>query len=165
MLDAFTRAKGNMNKVYEEVMLSNPLDDEKRFRKILDQAIKVGDVHAFTKYTDEPKRSIDRRMQKAKKEAKEAEEAAKEMGLDKNDVDASNGRTANLGDAGLAALIQQRQKQRAGDWIANLEAKYAQKEPKNTKRRKKHNADTIDEPPEEAFQETARRGKKAKVNK
>ena len=155
-----------MNKVYEEVMLSNPLDDEKRFRKMLDQAIKAGDVHAFTKYTNEPKRSIERRIERAKREAKEAEEAAEEMGLDKNgDADASGGRAAKSGDAGLAALIQQRQKQRAGDLIASLEAKYTQKDTKNSKRRKKRPSDAPEEPPEEAFKATARRGKKAKVNK
>ena len=155
-----------MNKVYEEVMLSNPLDDEKRFRKMLDQAIKAGDVHAYTKYTNEPKRSIERRIEKAKKEAKEAEEAAEEMGLDKDDgADASGGRAAKSGDAGLAALIQQRQKQRAGDFLAGLEAKFVQKEAKNSKRRKKRSSDAPDEPPEEAFEATARRGKKAKVKK
>ena len=153
-----------MNKVYEEVMFSNPLDDEKRFRKILDQAIKAGDVHAFTKYTKEPQRSVDRRIQKAKKEAREAKEAAKEMGLDKDDADTADDRGVNSGDAGLAAMIQQRQKQRAGDFIADLEARYVQKETKNSKRRKKHSSDVLDEPPEEAFRETARRGKKVKLS-
>ena len=164
LLDAFTRAKGNMNKVYEEVMLSNPLEDEKRFRKILDQAIKAGDVHAFTKFRNESPKSVDRRMQKAKKEAREAEKAAKEMGLDKDGADTVDDTGANPGNAGLAAIIQQRQKQRAGDFIADLEARYAQKESKNSKRRKKRPSDVLDEPPEEAFQKTARRGKKTKVN-
>lgn len=163
LLDAFTRAKGDMNKVYEEVMLSNPLDDEKRFRKILNQAIKAGDVHAFKKFTSESQKSVDRRMQKAKREAGEARKAAKEMGLDKDGADTVDNAGGNPGNAGLAAIIQQRQKQRAGDFIADLEARYAKKESKNSKSRKKRQPDKLDEPPEEAFQETARRGKKAKV--
>ena len=56
----------------------------------------------------------------------------------------------------LAALIQQRQKARAGDFFAGLEAKYT---PKKGKKR----PSPEDEPPEEAFQRNAVKGKKGKA--
>ena len=56
----------------------------------------------------------------------------------------------------LAGLIQQRQK-RAGDFFAGLEAKYA---PKKGKKR----PSPEDEPPEEAFQRNAVKGKKGKAS-
>ena len=59
----------------------------------------------------------------------------------------------------LAALIQQRQKSRAGGFLDHLEAKYAPKS-KGSKR-----ATPMEEPLEEAFQATAARAKKRKQSK
>lgn len=63
-------------------------------------------------------------------------------------------------ESALKALIQQRQKGREESFLANLEAKYAPKAKKGRKR-----AQMEDEPPEEAFQKTAERAKKAKSRK
>ncbi|KAJ9630420.1 hypothetical protein H2203_000940 [Taxawa tesnikishii (nom. ined.)] len=143
LLAAYTDAEGDMDAVYEEVMLSEPAADDERFRKIIDEAIKNG-------------QSRKARITKAGKEAKEAEELAKELGVHDKLNKKGKGKKGDVEDEGaLAALIRQRQKGRANDFLANLEAKYA---PKGGKR-----APPSDEPPEEAFQKTeARRTKKSK---
>jgi DnaJ homolog subfamily C member 9 len=153
-----------MDAVYEEVMLSNPIDDDDRFRAIIDEEIDAKRVEAYDSYVKETKASKRRRKESAKKEALEAEEAAKELGVAEQLF--GNGESKKKGKAkngesdttALAALIQQRQKQRGADFLADLEAKYAPK--KGTKRGKRP---AEDEPPEEAFQRTADRAKKSKI--
>lgn len=65
-----------MAKVYEEVMLSNPLEDEDRFREVIGEAIEKGEVQAYDSYVKESKKSKDARMRKARKEAEDAEKEA-----------------------------------------------------------------------------------------
>jgi DnaJ family protein C protein 9 len=153
-----------MDAVYEEVMLSNPIDDDDRFRAIINEEIDAKRVEAYDKYVKETKASKRRRKESARKEALEAEETAKELGV--ADQLFGNGETKKKGKAkdgesdtnALAALIQQRQKQRQEDFYADLEAKYA---PKKGGRKGKRPAE--DEPPEEAFQRIADRAKKNKL--
>ena len=161
LLGAFEKVKGDMNRLYDEIMLSNPVDDEKRFRKIIEKAIEQGEIVAYAKFTNETKDRINRRLQRARKEAKEAEKAAAELNVEKTAPHASSIDS----EPGLAALIQQRQKQRAGDFLANLEAKYVRGSGRNTKRNKKELKDIPNEPSEEAFQEVANRAKRAKIKK
>ena len=168
VIAAYIEGEGDMEKIYEEVMLSDPLEDEDRFRKWIDDEIEAGRVEAYDAYSKEGKKGRQRRMKAAKKEREEAEEYAKELGV--HDKLFGNGETN--GDSpkkkpkkgeedigGLAALIQQRNKERSKDFFADLEAKYA---PKKSKKRKS-GADEVDEPPEEAFDRTAKRAKKAKA--
>ncbi|KAL8720479.1 MAG: hypothetical protein Q9225_002667 [Loekoesia sp. 1 TL-2023] len=77
VLASYTKHGGKMGKLYEEVMLSNPLEDETRFQKIVDEAIKNGEVEAHGAYVNETKKSKDTRMKKAKREAEEAEKEAR----------------------------------------------------------------------------------------
>lgn len=81
VLAAYTRFKGNMDGVYESVMLSNVLEDDDRFRGIIDEAITAGDVKSFPKYTNETAASKKARVATAKNESNEAEEYAKELGV------------------------------------------------------------------------------------
>ncbi|RQM07723.1 hypothetical protein DH86_00001742, partial [Scytalidium sp. 3C] len=53
ILIAYENHKGKMDAIYETVMLSNPLDDEERFREIIDAAIASGDVQSYKAYTHE----------------------------------------------------------------------------------------------------------------
>ncbi|KAL8920104.1 MAG: hypothetical protein Q9208_006457 [Pyrenodesmia sp. 3 TL-2023] len=76
VLDMYTKHKGKMAKVYEEVMLSNPLEDEDRFREVIHEAIEKGEVQAYDSYVKESKKSKDARMRKARKEAEDAEKEA-----------------------------------------------------------------------------------------
>jgi DnaJ family protein C protein 9 len=164
VIEAYINSEGDMDAVYEEVMLSNPMDDDERFRAIIDAEIDAKRVEAYDTYVKESKASKRRRKENAKTEALEAEEAAKELGVheqlfgNRESKKKAKAKSKEPDTSGLAALIQQRQKQRQGDFFADLEAKYApKKSSKNGKRRAE------EEPPEEAFQRTAERAKKSKL--
>lgn len=161
VIAAYVNYEGDMDAIFEEVMLSNPLEDEERFRGMIDEEIAEKRVEGYDAYVKESKAKRKKRVQEAKKEAKEAMEMAKELGVEDRLFGKENGKKSKKGEediSGLSAIIQQRQKERAGDFLADLEAKYAPK--KSAGKKGKRVAD--DEPSEEAFQKTAQRVKKAK---
>lgn len=82
MLAAYEVGEGDMERVYEEVMLSNPLEDEERFRGVIDEAVGSGEVKRFKKYAEESEKDRKRRMKKARAEAEEAAELARELGVE-----------------------------------------------------------------------------------
>ncbi|KAF1822078.1 DnaJ-domain-containing protein [Dissoconium aciculare CBS 342.82] len=155
LLRFYTKHKGNMVKIYQEVILSDMTEDEDRFRAIIDQAIKDDEVEAFTKYTEESENSRRKRIQRAQKqkeeEAVEAVELEEEIKEKANKKKQTKKTKEAGGMADLAALIQQRQKDRQGNFFANIEAKYAPKGKKNAKQ------DPMDEPSEEAFARNAKK--------
>jgi DnaJ family protein C protein 9 len=158
VLEIYTKYEGKMEKLYQNVMLSDPAEDEERFRAIIDHAIKEGAVQGYKNYTEEPEKKRLRRVAQAKKrkekEAKETEKHAADLGIMKKGK-----ARKEVVEEDLAALIQQRQKVRAGDFLADLEAKYA---PKGKARSKRSLVD--DEPSEEAFVKTEA-GRKSKRSK
>ncbi|GAD93416.1 DnaJ domain protein [Paecilomyces variotii No. 5] len=163
LLAAFERHKGRMDLVYETVMLSSILDDDERFRSIIDDAIQKKEVTAWGEYANEPQEARDRRLEQARKEAAEAEELGKELGVEeKGGKGRGKGRkkkATKADDNDLVALIQQRQKSRAANFFDDLEAKYAQPKKGSGKGKKR----AADEPPEEAFAAVgARKGSKKK---
>lgn len=149
VLAAYEKVKGNMGRLYQVVMLSDPANDEDRFRGIIDAAIADGEVEAYEKYTGESLKSRERRVADAKKrareEAAEAEETSKELSSDKS------GKKKKDDMSDLAALIQQRQKGRQANFFDNLEAKYGGGQKRSR-----------DEPSEEAFAKNRKQAKKAK---
>lgn len=162
LLEAYEAHEGNLDKVYEEIMLSDVLEDDERFRAILKQAIADGEATDWPGFSKESPRKKSRRAAGAKKEAAEAMDLAKELGVEEKLFGNGKGKGKKGkekknegGDDGLMALIQQRQKGRADDFFANLEAKYAPAS-KSGKGKKRH---ANDEPPEEAFQRA--RGQKS----
>ncbi|WEW57245.1 hypothetical protein PRK78_002710 [Emydomyces testavorans] len=169
VLEAYETHEGDLDRVYEEVMLSNVLDDDERFRKIIKQAIREGRVSDWPKFSKEGTKKKAQRVKTAKREAEEAKELAKELGFEdklfgngkgKGDKKKSGG--GDDDDSALMALIQQRQKSRASTFLADLEAKYAA--PSKDGKRKKRMADE-NEPPEEAFQKNnSRTAKKQKAH-
>ncbi|KAF1977587.1 DnaJ-domain-containing protein [Bimuria novae-zelandiae CBS 107.79] len=170
LLNAYTKYKGRLSAIYQNVMLSDILEDDDRFRRILDEEIAKGTIETFEAYQRgnndaerekikdaERKRREDFDKKEARKQAKE-EAAGKANGKPK----AKKKDAGSMGD--LAALIAQRQKARHGNFFDHLEAKYAP-----TGRGGKR-ATPMDEPPEEMFeamgarkkQRTTGRAKKAK---
>lgn len=153
VLAAYEKHKGNMDRLYQDVMLSEVLEDDERFRAIIDKAIEDGEVEGYPKYTEESEKSKKSRVATARKrmakDAKEAEKASEELAV--NGKSSKKSKDAGMGD--LAALIQQRQKGRADNFFDNLEAKYAPKSKKAGSKR------TMEEPPEEAFARNAKKGK------
>lgn len=159
VIASYVTNEGDMDAIFEEVMLSNPLEDEERFRKMIDDEIDEKRVEAYEAYVKETKTKRKRRIAEAKKEAKEAEQMAEELGV-KDKLYAKGAKKGKKGEediSGLAAIIQQRQKERSNNFLADLEAKHQPK--------KRGKREMEDEPPEEAFERTAKRMEKNKKNK
>ncbi|KGQ04816.1 DnaJ subfamily C member 9 [Beauveria bassiana D1-5] len=153
VLVAYEQCAGDMDALFEHVILSSVVEDEERFRAIIDQAIKDEDVPAFKAYTKEPKLKPAARLKRARSEAAEAEDYAKELGVHDQIFGSKKGKKndkAGSEDA-LAALIQQRQQNRSESFFDHLEAKYAT--PSKGKKGKKRAVE--EEPSEEAFQAAA----------
>jgi DnaJ family protein C protein 9 len=150
VLAAYENGKGEWDAIYETVMLSNPLEDEERFRVYIDEAIKKGEVKGFKAYTKESKKAKKERMNAAKGEAAEAEEMAKELGVHDKLFKKGKGSKENGEDA-LKALIQGRS---AGlsSIFDNLEAKYGGQQKKGKKGKRSSEEVEEGEPSEEAFQ-------------
>jgi DnaJ family protein C protein 9 len=165
ILVAYEKYKGNMDSIYETVMLSDVLADDERFRRIIDEAIESGDVKAHKAYTKESARSKQARVKAAQGESREAEDYAKELGVhdtlfgDKKGAAKGKGKSKgkeNPEDA-LAALISSRQKDRGEDFFDHLAEKYGAKKSAKGKKKKA----VGEEPDEAAFQAAAARlGKK-----
>ncbi|KAJ5984179.1 hypothetical protein N7481_006278 [Penicillium waksmanii] len=156
LLEAYETNEGDLDGIYESVMLSNVLDDDERFRGIIDEAIAAGEVEKYDNYTEESEAKRDRRVKRAKKEAKEAEKMSKKIENDKKKKAAKTSKGSAGGEDDLLALISKRQQQRGQGFLAHLEEKYAQ--PHGKKR------GPPDEPSEEAFAAVgARKSKDAKT--
>ncbi|KAI9825387.1 MAG: hypothetical protein M1832_001117 [Thelocarpon impressellum] len=158
VLAAYDARGGSLDAVFEQVMLSNPLDDETRFRKIIDAAIQAGDVPAHPAYTDESKAARAARARHARREAGEAIELAKELGVHDKLFGSTKPKRGKKGageadEPALKALIRQRQQSGAAGFLERLEAKYGG----SSKSKKGKKRVVEDEPPEEAFQRTAAR--------
>lgn len=154
VLVAYEQCAGDMDALFEHVILSSVVEDEERFRAIIDQAIRDEAVPAFKAYTKEPKLKRAARLKRARSEAAEAEDYAKELGVHDQIFGAKKGKKS--GKAGgsedaLAALIQRRQQDRSESFFDHLEAKYGA--PGKGKKGKKRVGD--EEPSEEAFQAAA----------
>ena len=156
VLKAYTKYKGDLNKVFESVMLSNILDDEDRFRGYIDSAIRREGVQAFKAYVEETEKSKEKRRNQAKREKVKAEKEAQRMKDNKEKKKDGRGKASKDGLADLAALIQQRGTSRANTFLDDLEAKYAG----NTKSQKKGKREPVDEPSEEAFAAMAKKKRK-----
>lgn len=178
ILQAYENHQGDLDKIYDSVMLCNVIDDDERFRAIIDLAIAEGRAQKYKKYTEEPVKKRQARLKRAQKEAKEAEQVSKEMEENKSKTGRKNkgGRKKEDGpeDVGdLAAMIKQRNLGRLDSLINRLEEKY------NNRLEEKYNVDSElnalgpgpskvkktrkkrkSSPPESAFEEMAARGEK-----
>lgn len=164
ILAAYEEFEGDMDGIYESVMLSNVLDDDARFREVIDAAIKAKEVPRFDTYAKETKKSKQARVKAARGEAKEAEELAKELGVyDKLRGDGKK-KSKKDSEAGLAALIQRNQASRMSA-LDKLAEKYGAV-PKAGKG-KKRGAKELEEPDisEEQFQAIQAGMKKKKTRK
>lgn len=106
-----------MDQVLDNIMGST-LDDEDRFREIVSEVVKEGEVKKHAKFFKKDKKATERRRKQAQEEAKEADELAQKLGLDKVKGD---------GDDALKQLMMQRNEQRMTGFFDDLEAKYAPK--------------------------------------
>ncbi|KAA8644170.1 hypothetical protein EYZ11_012046 [Aspergillus tanneri] len=158
VLAAFEKYRGDLDKVYESVMLCNVIDDDDRFRAMINKAMSEGRVQEHKKYVEESEKKKQLRLKRAQKEAKEAEQLSKEL-ADKKETKKKGGRKkkdADMTDNDLASIIRQRQASRADTFFDKLEETYT-----GGKKR----AGGFDEPPEEAFAAMGARQKSKKTKK
>ena len=166
MLEAYTKGKGNMNYMYEVVMLSEVLKDDVRFRAIIDEAIAKKEVEAYDKYTKESQKSKDQRMKRAEKEAAEAREMSDEeeqKGEGETHKGKKGGKASKTGDGGmdsLVAAIQQKNKAKGENFLDRVIEKYSKPSKSGNKKKR-----VMEEPTEEEFAAAAARSKKGKGRK
>ncbi|PYI07606.1 DnaJ-domain-containing protein [Aspergillus sclerotiicarbonarius CBS 121057] len=127
VLEAYETHRGDLDKVYESVMLCNVIDDDERFRAIIDTAIAEGKAKEYKKYVEEPEKKRQLRLKRAQKEAKEAEQLGKEIegkkaGKKKNKGGKKGASTGDMSD--LAAIIRQRQATRADAFFEKMDETY-----------------------------------------
>lgn len=167
LLAAYKKKKGNMNGIFNVVMMSDVLSDEDRFRVIIDEAIARGEVESYDAYVNETAKSRELRRKRAERERKEAEKEAEKRGIYPKSAGEDQAkkrgqkRKAEPDTQELEALLRTQSKARASNFLEHLEAKYASKAKSGkSKKTKKH-----EEPPEEAFQKVAARITKRKTQR
>lgn len=156
LLTAYDYTKGDLDKLFARVMLSNPLDDEDRFRAIINAAISTGEVESYKAFTHEGEKKRKSRQRKACGEGREAEEHAKNLGIWDDlfgNVKNKTKTTTEDPDAALRELIQKRKRGDATQFLDNLEAKYGGGQRKSKKQK-------FEEPPEELFQNNRQKTRK-----
>jgi DnaJ family protein C protein 9 len=147
--NAYTRFNGNLESIYNAVMLSDILEDDERFRSILDEEIERGNIQSLPAYE---RANNDAARDKAKAaERKRRDDFDKRHGTDAVEkTKAKQGRKkkepSSMGD--LAAMILSRQKNRE-NVMENIAAKYSSKPGS-----KKRGSVFDDMPSEDAFQAT-----------
>ncbi|POS85199.1 hypothetical protein EPUL_003765 [Erysiphe pulchra] len=151
LISAYNESKGKWAYIYEVVMLSDPLEDEDRFRVIIDQAIQDGEIQAFKSYINESQNAKKRRIEARLREKEELAEIATAAGAE----DLLKPQSEIESEATLKALIQKNQAGR-NSFLDQLEAKYAQpksktKSAKTVKSRKRVLQDNDIEPSDEEF--------------
>lgn len=82
VLEAYVMFEGDMDAVFEHVMLSEVEADEERFRRWIDEEIEMKRVEGYERYVKEGKGKRKRRRENARREAEEAREMAREMGIE-----------------------------------------------------------------------------------
>jgi DnaJ family protein C protein 9 len=165
VLKYYQVGKGDWDSIYENVMVSNPLNDEDRFREYINKAIEEGDVKGYKAYLQESEEKKQRRYNGYEKEASEAIEYAKKLNIHDKLFGPGDKPVAK---DGLAALIQKKQADRGMAFLDDLEAKYKDIEQRGKKKGKKGKRVQADEdedmgmPDEAAFQAAAARLNKPK---
>eukprot|EP00730_Choanoeca_flexa_P014092 TRINITY_DN6031_c0_g2_i1.p1 TRINITY_DN6031_c0_g2~~TRINITY_DN6031_c0_g2_i1.p1 ORF type:complete len:288 (+),score=92.25 TRINITY_DN6031_c0_g2_i1:122-985(+) len=107
---AYLKNKGNMDAVFDSVPLSNPIEDEDRFRKTIQDWIAGNEVKLFKAFRDETDEKREKRRRTAEREAKEAKKMQK-----------ANRKNSNGGD--LYAMIAKRNARRSNGF-EDFAAKY-----------------------------------------
>lgn len=119
LIRIFEKFEGDMEMVMEEMIADDVVENEIRFREILHDAIEKKETLEFVSFKNENKRKAAKRKAHYKKEAKEAEEARKELGIDGSQDS-------------LRQMILSRRQDQSSNFLDNLAKKY-EKENKNEK--------------------------------
>ncbi|KAI5296235.1 hypothetical protein KEM55_005885 [Ascosphaera atra] len=165
VLKAYERFRGDMDRVFETVMLSDVLEDGGRFGDVIREGIKEGKVKEYKAFTQESEKKRERRRKRAEREAREAKRRGdgekKEAGKKRTARDEkSRGSKEDKKEespSDLLSLISSRQQQRKSKgaaFLEQLEEKYVKKSSSRGGKRKNN---LSDHPSEEAFAEMRKR--------
>merc|ERR1712032_1125580 len=94
-----------------DTVMCAKVEDEARFRLILDKMIKEKEGEKFAAYKKDKKKE-EKRKRAAEAEAEEAEELARELGMGNNGNNGNGNGNGNGGEDGLRAMILARQANR-----------------------------------------------------
>ncbi|KAF8425992.1 DnaJ protein, subfamily C, member 9 [Tirmania nivea] len=113
VLAAYVDGQGSVEAVFESVMCSEEERDLERFRGMVEEAVRGGEVERFERFWEDE--GSGKRIKKRKGEEQEARELARKLGVSSvPDTDLP----------ALEALIRSRQKNRFADLISNIEDRY-----------------------------------------
>ncbi|XP_073943067.1 dnaJ homolog subfamily C member 9 isoform X2 [Choristoneura fumiferana] len=123
---AYLAGKGDMDYIVDQVQFART-EHEERLKSILNEMIKKGEIPSYKKFTHEPEKKRQRRLAKENREAVEAEELKKELGV-------------GSGPNSLELMIKQKQQARGQQMESlfdSLAAKYGGggSKPRATKRK------------------------------
>lgn len=130
---AYIKHKGSMSKILSTVIGAD-VHNEDRIREIIRYFIDKGEAEAYAKFVNEPPSARIKRIKQAEREAKESEKVLKEMQKKEGMGESATGTSGGGGD--LASIILAKQQKRGRqqiDFLAQLEQKYAQPQPKRKK--------------------------------
>ncbi|CAF0850434.1 unnamed protein product [Brachionus calyciflorus] len=114
LLKFFEKYQGDMDLILQEMFSSDSLEDEPRFKEIINEAIKKGDAEEYEKFINDNKKKATKRKAKFEKEAEEAEKVRKEMGIDESQ------------DSLRKAILARREKE-SNNFLDHLADKYSKK--------------------------------------
>lgn len=149
LIKAYKKHKGDIELILNEIPCST-IDDEDRFRTILQSAIDKKEVKLYKRFTVIDDNERIRRRKDAEAEAEEAEQMAEELGLSTKGSDENENNEMSL-----VALFKQRdaaRKRKMDNFLDQLEEKYANKPNTKKTNRRKTKETTNQLPTEEEFQ-------------
>lgn len=114
LLRLYEKHQGDLNLILEEIFSADLVEDEPRFRAIIQDAIDKQEVQPLKKFVAESKTKAARRKAAYEKEAREAAVEAVKMGIDESEES-------------LKKAILGRRKAQNEDFLSKLEKKYANK--------------------------------------
>jgi DnaJ family protein C protein 9 len=113
LLRLYEKHKGDMNLLMQEMISSDDLENEPRFRSIILEAIEQGQAASHSQFVNESKRKAVKRKNEQAREAKEAEEIKKKMNIDLESEES------------LKMAILSRRKQQNDNFLDKLAEKYS----------------------------------------
>ena len=143
LLELYEKHKGEMDVVYEYLLSSREGDDDERFTRIIDDAIRDGTVKEYRAYASWKASTAERRKKLAKRkkrEAKEAERALAELqaaGAGRGGGGGGGGGGANDMDALMLAINKKNKARAESGFLEALQAKYAGPKHKGGKGKKR----------------------------
>eukprot|EP00644_Phytophthora_capsici_P009301 jgi/Phyca11/6573/fgenesh1_pm.PHYCAscaffold_13_\ len=158
VLAAYTKYEGEMQHVMDSIMLSTD-DDEERFAKIIQKAIKDKEVKTFPTWREYVKEQSKKKKKKKETPAEQKRKQAKREKEEREAEELFNKIRGKRGEGSGSTALSTERKRGFDSLLGSLEAKYAEK---GKKSKRKAPPRDIGEPSEEEFLATQKRLKRSK---